>query len=121
MSNTITLVSDAAFDLYSLDVQCTDVVTTYTTTAGSGILTTPDTYTPTASGSAVLGGGGFLGITFGGSLSNPEAPINVWLGYATEFIDVVNTGNILYIIGAVGGAGAVLGWAIHTVRKPESF
>lgn len=121
MSNTITLIEDAPFDLYSLDVQCTDVVTTYSTVTRTAVIPTPDTYTTTASGADVLGGGGFLGISFGGDLSNPGAPINVWLGYATDFIEVVNTGNILYIIGAVGGAAAVLGWAIHTVRRPESF
>jgi hypothetical protein len=121
MSNTITLVSDTSFDLYSLDVQCTDVITTYTTVTRTAVIPTPETYTTTASGAEVLSGGGFLGINFGGNLSNPSAPINIWLGYATDFVNIVNTGNILYIIGAVGGAGAVLGWAIHTVRKPEGY
>jgi len=121
MTNTLTIVSDNIFDLTVFEVQCTSEITTSDTVTRSAILTTPGTYTPTASGASVLGGSGFLGISFGGDLSNPSAPINIWLGHATDFIDIVNTGNILYIIGAVGAAAAVLGWAIHTVRNPESF
>lgn len=121
-TDTITLLSGSTFDLYALEVTCTDLGS-----AGDDpepitpTLSTAEEITLTLGAQEVLAGGGFLGIEFGGSLSDPSAPVNQWLGVAEDFIGIVNTGNILYIIGAVAGAAAVLGWAIHTVRRPESF
>jgi hypothetical protein len=121
-TDTITLLSGSTFDLYALEVSCADFGS-----AGDDpepvtpTLSTAEEITPSLGAQQVLDGGGFLGIEFGGSLSDPSAPVNQWLGVAEDFVGIVNTGNILYIIGAVAGAGAVLAWAIHTVRRPESF
>ena len=59
--------------------------------------------------------------SFGGSLNDPDSPINMWIGYAEDIIDLINRGNLLYIIGAITGAGAVLAWAIQQVRSPKSW
>lgn len=59
--------------------------------------------------------------SFGGDLSDPNSPVNLWLGYAQDTIDMVNHGNLLYIIGAIAGAGAVMVWAIQQVKNPRSW
>jgi len=59
--------------------------------------------------------------SFGGSLNDPDSPINMWIGYAEDIIDLINRGNLLYIIGAIMGAGVVLAWAIQQVRNPKSW
>jgi hypothetical protein len=117
LTNTLTLISDSSFT-YELTATCTATMTAPTPITGTAILPTPEVPSDTMGMSSVLGGGGFLGISFGGSLSDPGAPINIWLGHAEDFVDIINTGNILYIIGAVAGAGAVLSWAINKVKNP---
>jgi len=123
MTNTITLIDDAEFAA-SIIVMCHSVgeMTAPEPVTGTLLgLSAPEPFTATSGQIEVLGGSGFLGIDMGGDLSNPDAPINQWLDIATDFIGVVNAGNLLYIIGAIGGAGAVLAWAISTVRHPETF
>ncbi len=123
LSDTITLVDTAPFTLTNLSIVCTEYL------SGAHPLPTPtlslmvaEEITLTAEQEAVLAGsGGYLGIDFGGSLSNPNSPINRWLGHGTDFVNIVNTGNILYVIGAVAAAGAVLAWAIGIVKNPERF
>jgi len=124
MTNTITLIDDAEFAA-SIIVMCQSSVEGMSPpepVTGTLLgLSAPEPFTATSGQIEVLGGSGFLGIDMGGDLSNPDAPINQWLDIATDFIGVVNAGNLLYIIGAIGGAGAVLAWAISTVSHPETF
>jgi hypothetical protein len=124
MTNTIMLLDDAEFTA-TVTVTCQSTMGAMSPAeplTGTVLgLSEPETFTATSGQVEVLSGGGFLGIELGGSLSNPDAPINQWLDIALDFIDIVNSGNLLYIIGAIGGAGAVLAWAISTVRHPETF
>jgi hypothetical protein len=124
MTNTITLLADSEFTA-NVNVACQSTMGAMSPAepmTGTVLgLSEPETFTATSGQVEVLGGGGFLGIDMGGDLGNPDAPINQWLDIATDFLDVVNSGNLLYIIGAIGGAGAVLAWAISTVRHPETF
>jgi hypothetical protein len=120
LTNTLTLIADDVFT-YELTATCTTTSTAPTVITGTAVLPTPevDVITDTMGMQNVLdGSGGFLGIDMGGSLSDPNAPINRWLGIAEDFVDIINAGNILYIIGAVAGAGAILSWAIGKVKNP---
>jgi len=121
MTNTITLLSDTYFDVYTVSVDCLAALSDPVIITPTVDLTTPEPITLTLGQESVIAGSGFLGIDFGGSLSNPNAPVNKWLGYATDFIGIVNSGNLLYIIGAIATAGAVLSWAIAQVRNPKSW
>jgi hypothetical protein len=57
--------------------------------------------------------------SFGGSLNDQASAINTWLGYAEDTVDLVNQGNLLYIVGAILSAGMILGWAINTLKNPK--
>jgi hypothetical protein len=75
---------------------------------------------PTATGTITdpLSGAGigdpFLGITF-------AQDYDQWLGYGQETINLINGGNVLFIVGAVGMAGLVLAWGIDQVKNPRSW
>lgn len=120
-TNTITLLASDVFTLYQIDVSCSEYLTVEALGPITPTLPVPVVITVPQGSQAVLDGGGFLGIKFGGSLSDPGSPINTWLGHATSFLAIINRGNLLYIVGAVGTAGMILAWAIHTVRHPETF
>jgi hypothetical protein len=124
MTNTITLLDDSVFTV-TLDVACeSNVAASWSRplTPTLELPTPPPMETDTVGIQSVLDGdGAFLGLDFGGNLSDPNAPVNKWLGYGTDFINLVNSGNLLYIIGAIGTAGAVLAWAIHQVRHPGEW
>lgn len=57
--------------------------------------------------------------SFGGDLNDQASAINTWLGYAEDTVDLVNQGNLLYIVGAILSAGMILGWAINTLKNPK--
>ena len=57
--------------------------------------------------------------SFGGSLNDQASAINTWLGYAEDTVNLVNQGNLLYIVGAILSAGMILGWAINTLKNPK--
>lgn len=60
--------------------------------------------------------GSFLGIDFryqGGQLP--------WLERAKQFITIINSGNLLFIISGIFMAGMVLSWAIQQVKHPKSW
>lgn len=115
-TNTFTLLSDISVT-YELSATCTTSMTALQPITGTAVLPTPEPI-DTMGMQGVLGGSGFLGIDMGGPLNDPASPINQWLGIAEDFVDIINAGNILYIIGAVAGAGAVLSWAINKVKNP---
>lgn len=44
-----------------------------------------------------------------------------WLDFATETVQLVNTGNLLYIVSGILVATMVLGWAIDKVKNPKPW
>ncbi len=122
MSNTLVMLADEDFALYGLDVQCTKYLTASEATTVTVELVEPHAITPTSTGAMVLSGnGGFMGLRMGGDLNDPGSPINVWLGYAMDVVNLVNQGNLLYIVGGIMSAALVLKWAIDQVRNPSMW
>jgi hypothetical protein len=54
-------------------------------------------------------------------MPNFAATYPIWLEHARTTIALVDAGNVLWVIGGVGMAGLVLGWAIDQVKNPKSW
>lgn len=62
-----------------------------------------------------------MGGGIGGGLPLPNfySGVDTWLGIGKDTVSLVNGGNLLYVIAAIGVAGMVLGWAIEKIKHPE--
>lgn len=69
----------------------------------------------------IPGESGIMGGGIGGGLPLPNfyAGVDTWLGIGKDTVSLVNGGNLLYVIAAIGVAGMVLGWAIEKIKHPE--
>lgn len=61
----------------------------------------------------IMGGGASL------PLPNFYSGVDQWLGVGKDTVDLVNGGNLLYVIAGIGLAGMVLGWAIEQIKNPK--
>lgn len=122
MTDTVVLADTATFTA-SAGIECVDTwgQTSPITPTMPTLPTPPEPSTDTLGALGSPGGVSIPMPDFGGDLGDPGSPINRWLGYATSTINSVNTGNLLYIVGAVASAGMVLSWAIRRVRNPKGL
>lgn len=54
-----------------------------------------------------------------GLLPNFAGTIDQWLFYARKTVQIINAGNLLYVVGAILLAGIVVGWVIDQVKNPR--
>jgi len=54
-----------------------------------------------------------------GALPPFSLDVNVWLFYGRKVIQMINRGNLLFVMGGILMAGLVLGWAIDQVKNPR--
>lgn len=64
--------------------------------------------------SQIMGGGGE-----GLPLPNFYASVETWLGIGKDTVNLVNSGNLLYVLAAISVAGMVLSWAINQIKNPR--
>lgn len=64
--------------------------------------------------SQIMGGGGS-----GLPLPNFYASVETWLGIGKDTVDLINSGNLLYVLAAISVAGMVLSWAINQIKNPR--
>jgi hypothetical protein len=125
-SDTITLINTSyttSTDLSSISVSCVSAQASgdlpYPTPTPIPLMTPPPTPDIEVQMSGASVGQILPAQSFGGSLNDPNSPINQWLAYAEDTVDMVNRGNLLYIMAAILSAGMILGWAINTLKNPK--
>jgi len=65
-------------------------------------------------------GAGFQSQTpLGGILPDFGGGVDTWLGIGEDTVNLVNRGNLLYIMGGISVAGMVLAWAISEIKNPR--
>jgi hypothetical protein len=54
-----------------------------------------------------------------GTLPNFAADYQIWLGHAEKVVRLINMGNALWILAAIGMAGLIVSWAVRELRSPK--
>ncbi|MCD4737782.1 MAG: hypothetical protein K8R89_00790 [Anaerolineae bacterium] len=120
LSSTLTLLNTAAITTTAqLNITCDSVFG-----GQSDPLPTPTIWlipTPTTNPYQGQGDPPLLGIDFGGDPADPNSPSGQWLGHGKSFIDMVNSGGLLYTFGGILSASMVLSWAIGQVKNPRDW
>jgi len=55
----------------------------------------------------------------GAALPDFGGGVDTWLGIGEDIVNLVNRGNLLYIMGGISVAGMVLAWAISEIKNPR--